>query len=203
MAKKPETMNPAILVCLASALLVAGACSKIPNGPGGSGGTSGGGAGGAGGSASGAGGVAIPPGGTGGTRSGGTSGTPPFPIPDAGIPNLDAGLPGLIDAGLVSSCPVAPEGKMCGGQGAPFACVVEGTQPPDFCICLLGRWACPDGTPGGVPDAGIGPPMGMTCPSGAATGGRCPQAGTLCMAGMGGCICLPGAGGAASWLCSP
>jgi hypothetical protein len=207
------------ILALAVPALLALACSDSGVTGGGSGGSGGGGLGGVpgaggglpGGTGGGAGG-AVGNGGSSGNggsgaggsiATGGAGGSFPLPIPDGGLPNLDAGIPGLIDAGLLSVCPAMPAGKTCGGQGNPFACVIENTQPPQGCLCVAQKWLCPDsagptpGLDGGLP---IGQPA-TACPTNP-EGMTCPMFGAICTDGaMGGCICLPGAGGAVTWRC--
>jgi hypothetical protein len=210
-------------LALAVPALLAFACSDSPiTGGGGSGGSGGGAAGapgvaGAGGVAAGGnggtgvggssstGGVGSGAGGGGGASGTGGAGSSPLPSFDGGLPNLDAGIPGLIDAGLLASCPAAPAGKACGGQGNPLACVIEMSNPPQGCLCIAQKWLCPDGSAQpGQPGLDAGLPIGQPpsmCPANA-QGTTCPMVGALCTTGaMGGCICLPGAGGAVAWLC--
>jgi hypothetical protein len=136
-----------------------------------------------------------------GSGTGGTTGLPPIAIPDGGIPGLDGGIPGLVDAGVLAICPAMPSGKACGAPGAPIACVVQNSQPPQGCVCVLQRWFCAGDTAPGI-DAGspIGGQPPAACPAGA-MGMTCPMVAAVCTTGMGGCICIPGAGGALAWRC--
>jgi hypothetical protein len=93
---------------------------------------------------------------------------------------------------------------MCAvGQGMPLACVPTVDAGPPVCFCTQNRWAClgGGGTPGGGTDGG-----GLNaqpCPATATTGTACSPAFSFCQSagGMGGCICFPGQGGAATWRC--
>lgn len=153
----------------------------------------------------------------GGAQGGSTSGTGgrggpgplPFPIPDGGIP-LDAAIAGLMDAGVLTVCPPAPEVTPC-GTGAPL-CIVPGTQPPRGCLCVSQRWLClgapgttpprPDAgplAPPTRPDAGSAPAM---CPIGAPSS-SCTTAGALCTTGFGICGCLMDpATNSLRWICT-
>jgi hypothetical protein len=205
------------ILSLAVATLLAAACSdKAPGGnnPSDAGGTGLGGVtgtpglgGSTGGGASPGNGGSGPAGGSPGTGGAGPGNPLPGGLPsfDGGLPNFDAGLPGLIDAGVVAICPAQPAGKACGGQsGGPIGCVVENSQPPQGCVCLLQQWVCPSsmGQPPGL-DAGL--PIGRPptpCPANA-QGTTCPSFGAVCTgaAAMSGCVCIPGGGGALTWIC--
>jgi hypothetical protein len=203
---------PALLALACSDSGVTPAGSGGSNGDAGLGGIPGGGGGnvGAGGiSGTGGGGGSLATGGSGAgggggaTGAGGGGGSFPLPIPDGGLPNLDAGIPGLIDAGLLSVCPATPAGKACGGQGNPLACVIENSDPAQGCLCVMQKWLCPDSA-GPNPGLDAGLPIGQpasACPANA-QGMTCPMFGAICTDGaMGGCLCLPAAGGAVTWRC--
>jgi hypothetical protein len=134
--------------------------------------------------------------------AGGRGGLPPVAIPDAGIPNLDAGIPGLIDAGMLAVCPAMPADKACGGQGTPLACIIDKSEPPQGCYCANQLWVCPDRSVQPGADAGL--PIGQPtqCPANA-QGTSCPMFGALCTTGnmMGGCICLSGGDAGVTWRC--
>jgi len=149
-------------------------------------------------------------GGSGGPGTGGTPGTGGAAgNPFDGI--LDGGLGGLLDSGIVGTCPANPAGQPCGGPGMPIGCVQSGSDGGlAGCFCVQRQWFC--GTPGGasgdggLPGLPIGPGMGMTmCPANAA-GMACTGFASFCAnpsdgGARQGCICLPGQGGGSTWRC--
>ena len=90
----------------------------------------------------------------------------------------------------------------CGGQGNAAICYSPSDGGLSGCFCAMGTWRCLG--QGGLPGAGDGGPgMGVTptpCPANA-NGMTCPMPLAFCGGQGGGCICLPGQGGAGTWRC--